>query len=87
MAIEGKKPQDLVERIARRRSARAGRSAATSDTWRRETFCLPRAEARDKAREWFDRYPKAAYMTEIEYWRELADGQIEFVMRRLPAAD
>jgi hypothetical protein len=87
MAIEGKKPQDLVERIARRRSARAGRSAASSDIWRRETFCLPREEARDKAREWFDRYPKAAYMTEIEFWRELADGQIEFVMRRLPAAD
>ena len=86
MAVEGKKPQNLVERIARRRTARSPRGAPT-EMWRRETFCLPRAEARDKAREWFDRYPKAAYMTEIEFWRELADGQIEFVMRRLPAAD
>ena len=86
MAVEGKKPQDLVERIARRRSARSKR-ATSPDLWRRETFCLPRSEAREKAREWFDRYPKAAYMTEIEYWRELSDGQIEFVMRRLPAAD
>ena len=86
MAIEGKRPQDLVERIARRRSARANR-ATSPDLWRRETFCQPRAQAREKAREWFDRYPKAAYMTEIEYWRELSDGQIEFVMRRLPAAD
>ena len=39
------------------------------------------------AREWFDRYPKAAYMTEIEFWRELSDGRIEFVMRRLPTAE
>jgi hypothetical protein len=26
-------------------------------------------------------------MTEIESWRELADDEIEFVMRRLPTAD
>ena len=55
--------------------------------WRRETFRLPRPEARAKAREWFERYPKAAYMTEIESWRVLDDGEIEFVMRRLPTAD
>jgi len=48
---------------------------------------LPRAEARDKAREWFARYPKAAYLTEIEFWRELSDGRIEFTIRRLPSAD
>jgi hypothetical protein len=35
----------------------------------------------------FARYPKAAYMTEIESWRELPDGAIEFTMRRLPTAD
>ncbi len=33
------------------------------------------------------RFPKAAYMTEIEFWRELDDGQIEFTIRRLPTAD
>ena len=44
-------------------------------------------EAREKALEWFDLYPKAAYMTEIEFWRELADGRIEFTIRRLPSAD
>ena len=86
MAIERKRPLDLVERVARRRNRAPGRPAANG-VWRRETFCLPRADAREKAREWFDRYPKAAYMTEIEFWRELADGQIEFVMRRLPTAD
>jgi hypothetical protein len=26
-------------------------------------------------------------MTEIEHWRELPDGRIEFTMRRLPSAD
>jgi len=26
-------------------------------------------------------------MTEIESWRELPDGRIEFTMRRLPTAD
>lgn len=86
MAIERNRPSDLVERVAKRRTHRQGR-AQTSDMWRRESFCLPRLEARAKAREWFERYPKAAYMTEIEFWSERADGQIEFVMRRLPSAD
>jgi hypothetical protein len=86
MAIERNRPSDLVERVAKRRAQRQNRSP-DSDMWRRESFCLPRPEARAKAREWFERYPKAAYMTEIEFWRERADGQIEFVMRRLPTAD
>jgi len=84
MAFENRRPQDLAERVSRRR---ATRGEASSDTWRRESFTLPRAEARVKAREWFDRYPKAAYLTEIEFWRELEDGRIEFTMRRLPTAD
>jgi hypothetical protein len=86
MAIENKRPLDLAERVARRSAQRKTREGA-ADPWRRETFCLPRLEARKKAREWFERYPKAAYMTEIEFWRELADDRIEFVMRRLPTAD
>ncbi len=86
MSLDTRRPQDLVQRVAARRSARVSDNPR-QDGWRRETFTLPRAEARTKAREWFDRYPKAAYLTEIEFWRELADGQIEFVMRRLPTAD
>ena len=58
-----------------------------ADGFRRETFALPRLEAREKAREMFRRFPKPAYMTEIESWRELPDGRIEFTMRRLPTAD
>jgi hypothetical protein len=60
---------------------------ARTDAFRRETFALPREQARAKAREMFDRFPKPAYMTEIESWRELSDGRIEFTMRRLPTAD
>ena len=33
------------------------------------------------------RYPKAAYMSGVESWRELPGGEIEFTMRRLPSAD
>ena len=84
MAFETRKPGDIARRSADRRDRRA---AASDGTWRRETFRLPRQEARQKAREWFERFPKAAYMTEIESWRELADDEIEFVMRRLPTAD
>ncbi len=73
-------PRDIARRLSEK-------SRSKTDGWRRETFTLPRSDARAKAREWFDRYPKAAYMTEIEFWRELEDGQIEFVMRRLPSAD
>lgn len=86
MSLERKRPAGLVRRLSERsRSASTERNA--SGSWRRETFTLPRLEARAKAREWFDLYPKAAYMTEIEFWRELADGQIEFTIRRLPSAD
>ena len=85
MAFENRRPQDLAERVSRRRAGRA--DASKTDSWRRESFILPRAEARVKAREFFERYPKAAYSTEIEFWRELEDGRIEFTMRRLPTAD
>lgn len=57
------------------------------DGFLRETFVLPRADARTKAREWFDRFPKQAYWTEIESWFERSGDVIEFTMRRLPAAD
>ncbi len=84
MSPRQKTPADLARRLGERsrRHAEGG-----SGSWRRETYTLPRGEARDKAREWFNKYPKAAYMTEIEFWRELADGRIEFTIRRLPSAD
>ena len=57
------------------------------DGFVRETFTLPRTAAREKAREWFDRWPKQAYWTEIESWFEQPDDVIQFTIRRLPTAD
>jgi hypothetical protein len=85
MAISNRTPGELAERLARRLKPAGERR--TSDGWRRDSFTLPRDKAREKAREFFNDFPKAAYMTEIESWRELADGCIEFTMRRLPSAD
>jgi hypothetical protein len=87
MAWERQKPADIARRLSQRSAKNRGLAAGGGDSWRRETYTLPRGEARDKAREWFAKFPKAAYMTEIEFWRELADGQIEFTIRRLPSAD
>jgi hypothetical protein len=79
-----RRPADIARRSAK---AIAGRMGARTDAFRRETFALPRAEARAKARELFRRFPKAAYQTEIETWRVLPGDRIEFTVRRLPSAD
>jgi hypothetical protein len=79
------RPSDLARRVAETRDRR--KLARGSDAFRRVTFTLPREDARAKAREMFARYPKTAYMTEIESWRELPGDRIEFTMRRLPTAD
>lgn len=73
------RPRDLADRMAARRMP--------DDGFLRETFILPRAEARTTARDFFTRFPKAAYMSEVESWRELPGGNIEFTMRRLGSAD
>jgi hypothetical protein len=72
-------PKDLANRMAARREP--------TDGFRRQTFALPLEEARARARSILKRYPKAAYMTEVESWRDLGDGRIEFTMKRLPTAD
>lgn len=82
MSTEHKTPAAIARRLAKR-----ARAEPCQNLWRRETFTLARAEARQKARGYFAEFPKAAYMTEIESWRELADGRIEFTIRRLPSAD
>jgi hypothetical protein len=72
-------PRDLAERMARRNKP--------SDGFLRQTFVLPRLAARAKAREFLEAWPKAAYMSGVESWRELPGDTIEFTMRRLPTAD
>jgi len=81
MSMNTRRPRDIAQRAAQRLAER------DREGFRRDTFALPREAAREKARELFRRFPKAAYMTEIESWRELSDGRIEFTMRRLPSAD
>jgi hypothetical protein len=73
------RPRDLASRMAGRRKP--------DDGYLRETFTLPRDKARIRARDYFACYPKAAYMSSVESWRELPGGDIEFTMRRLPSAD
>ncbi|UWU90421.1 hypothetical protein [Bradyrhizobium sp. CB1015] len=81
------RPRDLAERMARRRKAAGKPGPTAGDGYLRETFTLPRAAARERAQAFFARYPKAGYMSEVETWRELPGGDIEFTMRRLPSAD
>ncbi len=68
------------------RQIAAGR-AATSGSFVRETFRLPRLEARETARAFLRRWPKAAYWSEVESWRVIGEDEIEFTMRRLKSAD
>ncbi|EKS34333.1 hypothetical protein [Afipia broomeae] len=72
-----KTPRDLADRMRKQRN----------DGFLRETFTLSRADARAKAAEFFSRFPKEAYMTSVDNWRELPGDRIEFTMRRLPSAD
>jgi hypothetical protein len=65
------RPRDLADRM--------------SGTHQPQTFRLPVAAARSKARAIIDQGPQAGYITIVENWRSLPDGRIEFTMRRLPA--
>ena len=66
MTSSNRRPAEIAKRSARALAQRAD----ARDAFRRETFALPREAARAKAREFFQRFPKAAYMTEIESWRD-----------------
>jgi hypothetical protein len=48
---------------------------------------MPVDDARAKAREFLREYPAGGYMTIVEHWSQLPDGQFQFTMRRLPTAD
>lgn len=73
-------PRDLANRMAQRRNQ-------GDDGFVRESFSLPREEARAAARQFLDRWPSAAYMSAVESWRELPGDRIEFTVRRLRSAD
>jgi hypothetical protein len=53
------------------------------DPYVRDKFTKEVSHARKQAREYFARYPKDLFETEIESWRELQCSNIEFTMKRL----
>jgi hypothetical protein len=68
-----KTPRDLADGIKSRKV----------DDVLRATFLLSRSEARRRAKQLFEEFPSAAYMTEIEAWRELPGGVVELTIKRL----
>ena len=67
------RPRDLAVRV--------------SDAQHRDTFRLPIEAARRKAREVIDQNPQDGLTPTVENWRQLPDGQIEFVIRYFLTAD
>jgi hypothetical protein len=53
------------------------------DPFIREKFTREQTAAREVAKEYFERYPKDQYQTEVESWRHLQPANIEFTMKRL----
>ena len=53
------------------------------DPYIREKFTRLRIAAKKVAAEYFERFPKDRYQTEVESWRHLQSDNIEFVMKRL----
>jgi hypothetical protein len=49
----------------------------------REKFTRLRITAKKVAAEYFERFPKDRYQTEVESWRHLQSDNIEFTMKRL----
>ena len=76
-----------AERRKEMRENILGKKGTSLSSWKRETHVLPRDEARQFAKQFLKKYPKAAYWSEVESWRVLDDDVIEFTMRRLPSAD
>ncbi|MCB1383832.1 MAG: hypothetical protein KDJ73_13080 [Notoacmeibacter sp.] len=85
MRVPSRPPLDGLKRQLDRSRERGDRMER--DGFVRETFRLPRVMARAKAREFLDRYPRAAYWSEVESWQEWPGDVIEFTMRRLKSAD
>ena len=66
---------------------RKGGSRLKREGFIRETFVLPRADARRRAREYYRQWPSEAYWTAVDSWCERPGDEIEFTMRRLESAD
>jgi hypothetical protein len=53
------------------------------DPFIREKFTRELSAARALAIDYFRRFPKDRYQTEVETWRHLQSANIEFTMKRL----
>jgi len=53
------------------------------DPFVREKFTREQSFARKLAQEYFERFSKDRYQTEVENWRNLQSANIEFTMKRL----
>jgi hypothetical protein len=53
------------------------------DPFVREKFTRLRITAKKVAAEYFERFPKERFQTEVESWRHLQSDNIEFTMKRL----
>lgn len=74
-------PRELAERMAQRSRDKR------FDPYIRETFRLPRLEARQKAEDFYRQWPKEGYDTMVESWAEEPGDIITFTMRRSKTAD
>ena len=72
------------ERLQHPRGWPAHRTAAMpKEPFVREKFTKEHSAARKLAREYFERFPKDIYLTEVESWRHLPSQNVEFTMKRL----
>ncbi len=53
------------------------------DPFVRQKFTKIRTAARQLAADYFKRFPKDRYQTEIEHWRYLRSDNVEFTIKRL----
>jgi hypothetical protein len=53
------------------------------DPYIREKFTRDLSFARQLAREYFERFPKDRYETQVESWRQIQSHNIEFTMKWL----
>jgi hypothetical protein len=89
-AIAAQPNGDVVDRprlLSDRFRLQNGRRKIENDEIVLETFTLPLEAARLEVRAIIDDISQRGYQKIVERWRQLPDGQIEFTMRRLPAAD
>ena len=55
--------------------------------WIETIYWLPKNEAREAAKNYYDRYPKMGYETYVHHWHESKDDRIYFVIRRRHTCD